>query len=222
MIVYNVFVYIHLYNIQHLFIFVLNRPNYHTIFNNYRKKRDQQQNLFKDSKEWVIKLRYALFTYSVYSYTYYYVVTCILAMHILNHRFDLCTYISFDFFVFICISHCQESCHEFEQLIIVQCEALIQLIQERREFLLETLQMDKDNKLRILKVWEMRNTLTSTKIIMLSWWNFYCFSIIIIIIIDVYVILHMTFLGTTNKLHWKITTNDWPNTILHRSTQRDW
>lgn len=54
--------------------------------------------------------------------------------------------------MFVCALDWQESCHEFEQLVIVQCEALIQLIQERREFLLETLQMDKDNKLRILKV----------------------------------------------------------------------
>lgn len=32
----------------------------------------------------------------------------------------------------------------------------------------------------------------------------------------------INFVGTTNELHWKTTTNHWPNTILHRSTQRDW
>lgn len=46
----------------------------------------------------------------------------------------------------------QESCHEFEQLIIMQCDALMQMIQERRDYLLETIEMDKDHKLRILKV----------------------------------------------------------------------
>lgn len=35
---------------------------------------------------------------------------------------------------------------------MMQCEALIQMIQERREYLLETIEMDKDHKLRILKV----------------------------------------------------------------------
>lgn len=34
----------------------------------------------------------------------------------------------------------------------MQCEALIQMIQERREYLLETIEMDKEHKLRILKV----------------------------------------------------------------------
>lgn len=34
----------------------------------------------------------------------------------------------------------------------MQCEAIIQQIQERREYLLETIEMDKEHKLRILKV----------------------------------------------------------------------
>lgn len=34
----------------------------------------------------------------------------------------------------------------------MQCEALIQMIQDRREYLLETIEMDKEHKLRILKV----------------------------------------------------------------------
>jgi tripartite motif-containing protein 9/67 len=38
--------------------------------------------------------------------------------------------------------------------VAAQCEALIQLIQERREFLLDTIKMDKESKIRILKVFE--------------------------------------------------------------------
>lgn len=34
----------------------------------------------------------------------------------------------------------------------MQCDALMQMIQERRDYLLETIEMDKDHKLRILKV----------------------------------------------------------------------
>lgn len=34
----------------------------------------------------------------------------------------------------------------------MQCEALIQMIQDRREYLLETIEMDKEHKLRTLKV----------------------------------------------------------------------
>lgn len=60
------------------------------------------------------------------------------------------SHVSFHFYLPLFIY--QESCHDFEQLVIVQCEALIQLIQERRENLLDAIQMDKDNKLRILKV----------------------------------------------------------------------
>lgn len=41
---------------------------------------------------------------------------------------------------------------EFERLVTSQCEALIQLLHERREFLLDTIKMDKESKLRILKV----------------------------------------------------------------------
>lgn len=53
---------------------------------------------------------------------------------------------NFDFLIF------QESCLEFERLVSSQCESLIQLIQERREFLLDTIRMDKESKIRILKV----------------------------------------------------------------------
>lgn len=37
-------------------------------------------------------------------------------------------------------------------MIIAQCEALIQAIHDRREYLLEAIRMDKDTKIRILKV----------------------------------------------------------------------
>ena len=46
----------------------------------------------------------------------------------------------------------QESCIEFERLVTTQCEALIQAIHDRREYLLEAIRMDKDTKIRILKV----------------------------------------------------------------------
>ncbi|XP_044315800.1 E3 ubiquitin-protein ligase TRIM9 isoform X2 [Drosophila rhopaloa] len=44
-----------------------------------------------------------------------------------------------------------ESCMEFERLVHAQCEALIQAIHDRREYLLEAIRMDKDTKIRILK-----------------------------------------------------------------------
>lgn len=57
---------------------------------------------------------------------------------------------------FICIlivySGIQESCIEFERLVHAQCEALIQAIHDRREYLLEAIRNDKDTKIRILKV----------------------------------------------------------------------
>lgn len=34
----------------------------------------------------------------------------------------------------------------------MQCETLIQMVQERREYLLETIELDKEHKLRVLKV----------------------------------------------------------------------
>lgn len=46
----------------------------------------------------------------------------------------------------------QESCQEFEQLVIAQFEALIHCINGRREYLLDAIRMDRDNKIRILKV----------------------------------------------------------------------
>ncbi|KAH8248882.1 hypothetical protein KR032_003968 [Drosophila birchii] len=45
-----------------------------------------------------------------------------------------------------------ESCMEFERLVHAQCEALIQAIHDRREYLLEAIRNDKDTKIRILKV----------------------------------------------------------------------
>lgn len=59
----------------------------------------------------------------------------------------------------LCILICknlflQESCIEFERLVTAQCEALIQAIHDRREYLLEAIRMDKDTKIRILKVRE--------------------------------------------------------------------
>ncbi|XP_017075339.2 E3 ubiquitin-protein ligase TRIM9 isoform X2 [Drosophila eugracilis] len=44
-----------------------------------------------------------------------------------------------------------ESCMEFERLVHAQCDALIQAIHDRREYLLEAIRMDKDTKIRILK-----------------------------------------------------------------------
>ncbi|XP_059614320.1 E3 ubiquitin-protein ligase TRIM9 isoform X2 [Phlebotomus argentipes] len=44
-----------------------------------------------------------------------------------------------------------DSCIEFERLVTAQCEALIQAIHDRREYLLEAIRRDKDTKLRILK-----------------------------------------------------------------------
>ncbi|XP_058981617.1 E3 ubiquitin-protein ligase TRIM9 isoform X1 [Musca domestica] len=44
-----------------------------------------------------------------------------------------------------------ESCIEFERLVTAQCEALIQAIHDRREYLLEAIRMDKETKIRILK-----------------------------------------------------------------------
>lgn len=41
---------------------------------------------------------------------------------------------------------------EFERLVHAQCEALIQAIHDRREYLLEAIRNDKDTKIRILKV----------------------------------------------------------------------
>ncbi|XP_037902402.1 E3 ubiquitin-protein ligase TRIM9 isoform X2 [Hermetia illucens] len=44
-----------------------------------------------------------------------------------------------------------DSCVEFERLVTAQCDALIQAIHARREYLLETIRMDRDAKIRILK-----------------------------------------------------------------------
>lgn len=41
---------------------------------------------------------------------------------------------------------------EFERLVAAQCEALIQAINDRREYLLDAIRRDKDTKIRILKV----------------------------------------------------------------------
>lgn len=37
-------------------------------------------------------------------------------------------------------------------MVVMQFESLIQMIRQRREYLLETIEMDKEHKLRILKV----------------------------------------------------------------------
>lgn len=52
----------------------------------------------------------------------------------------------------VCSGFAQESCIEFERLVHAQCEALIQAIHDRREYLLEAIRNDKDTKIRILKV----------------------------------------------------------------------
>lgn len=41
---------------------------------------------------------------------------------------------------------------EFERLVSAQCESLIQMIHERREFLIDTIRIDREAKLRTLKV----------------------------------------------------------------------
>ncbi|XP_031634054.1 E3 ubiquitin-protein ligase TRIM9-like [Contarinia nasturtii] len=48
-----------------------------------------------------------------------------------------------------------ESCNDFEQMVLMQCESLIQMMQERRDYLLETIEMDKEHKLRVLKEQQM-------------------------------------------------------------------
>lgn len=55
--------------------------------------------------------------------------------------------ISFSLLIFT-----KESCSEFERLVSAQCESLIQMIHERREFLVDTIRLDKETKLRTLKV----------------------------------------------------------------------
>lgn len=79
---------------------------------------------------------------------------------------------------------------EFERLVTSQCEALIQLLHERREFLLDTIKMDKESKLRILKV-------SKSDDIALQITNFQIFP------------------GTTSQLHRKAAANDWFNSILY-------
>ncbi|KAG5674656.1 hypothetical protein PVAND_004610 [Polypedilum vanderplanki] len=51
-----------------------------------------------------------------------------------------------------------ESCMEFERLVSAQCESLIQMIHERREFLLDTIRIDKEAKLRTLKEQQLNCT----------------------------------------------------------------
>lgn len=46
----------------------------------------------------------------------------------------------------------KDSCIEFERLVTTQCEALIEAIRDRREYLLDAIRRDKDTKIRILKV----------------------------------------------------------------------
>jgi len=60
----------------------------------------------------------------------------------------------------ILIIYAQESCIEFERLVHAQCEALIQAIHDRREYLLEAIRMDKDTKIRILKVCKILSSFT--------------------------------------------------------------
>lgn len=37
-------------------------------------------------------------------------------------------------------------------MVLMQCESLIKMIQKRRDCLIESIEMDKEHKLRILKV----------------------------------------------------------------------
>jgi len=59
---------------------------------------------------------------------------------------------------------------EFERLVSAQCDSLIQMIHERREFLLDTIRLDKEAKLRTLKV--------------LRKWRRDCFGLIKIIVLS--------------------------------------
>lgn len=52
----------------------------------------------------------------------------------------------------------QDSCIEFERLVIEQCENLIRAINERREFLVDAIRMDKESKIRILKEQQLNCT----------------------------------------------------------------
>lgn len=52
---------------------------------------------------------------------------------------------------------------EFERLVSAQCESLIQMIHERREFLLDTIRMDKETKIRTLKVKQQNNSSSHQK-----------------------------------------------------------
>lgn len=94
------------------------------------------------------------------------------------------------FFYFNCL---QESCMEFERLVHAQCEALIQAIHDRREYLLEAIRNDKDTKIRILKVCsELSPTFSSLLSLPLS------FSI-----------------GSTIELHRQIATDNGLDSVLH-------
>ncbi|XP_055375833.1 E3 ubiquitin-protein ligase TRIM9 [Condylostylus longicornis] len=44
-----------------------------------------------------------------------------------------------------------EACIEFERLVTAQCEALLQALQDRQDYLLDSIRMDRDTKIRILK-----------------------------------------------------------------------
>lgn len=53
---------------------------------------------------------------------------------------------------FIVSSSHQESCNEYESVVNSQFDSLIQMIQERRELLLDSLQLNKETKVKKLKV----------------------------------------------------------------------
>lgn len=94
------------------------------------------------------------------------------------------------FFYFNCL---QESCMEFERLVHAQCEALIQAIHDRREYLLEAIRNDKDTKIRILKVC-MGLSPTCSSLLSLS---------------------HSFSTGSAIELHRQIATDNGLDSVLH-------
>lgn len=87
----------------------------------------------------------------------------------------------------------QESCLEFERLVSAQCESLIQMIHERREFLIDTIRMDKETKLRTLKVGRTN----------FNW--------------DKLLKFDDKISGAAAELHRQAPADDWPHTVLYRS-----
>lgn len=103
----------------------------------------------------------------------------------------------------VCSGFAQESCIEFERLVHAQCEALIQAIHDRREYLLEAIRNDKDTKIRILKVCTLPPQLLSSSCLTV----FSFFSLLT---------------GSTIELHGQIAADNGFDSVLHWGIERDW